>query len=108
MLVLTRKVGEEIVIADHIRISVVEVAAGRVKIGIVAPRSVSIDRAEIHQKKTAEQPVAVELPQLHNRIAEQLLGHDAPRIAAADSVAPARFENRLKLAAARRLPKKPR
>ena len=107
MLVLTRKIGEEIVIDGRIRISVVEVASGRVKIGIVAPRSVSIDRAEIHEKKTSEKSDCVEVPQLHNRIAEQLLGTDAPRIAAPDSVAPAQFANRLKLAA-HRLPKKPR
>jgi carbon storage regulator len=107
MLVLTRKIGEEIVIDGHIRVSVVEVASGRVKIGIVAPRSVSIDRAEVHEKK-AEQPVAVEVPQLHNRIAEQLLGTDGPRVAAPDSLAPAQFENRLKKHVASRLPKKPR
>ena len=108
MLVLTRKIGEEIIIDGHIRVSIVEVASGRVKIGIVAPRSVSIDRAEIHEKKATELPDAVEVPQLHNRIAERLLGADAPRIAAPDSVAPAQFENRLKKHVASRLPKKPR
>ena len=107
MLVLTRKIGEEIVIDGHIRISIVDIVSGRVKVGIVAPRTVSIDRAEIHERKSVEAPVAVEVPQLHNRIAEQLLGHDSPRIGAADSVAPAQFESRLKLAS-RRLPKKPR
>ena len=108
MLVLTRKVGEEIVIAGHIRISIVDVASGRVKIGIVAPRSVTIDRAEIHEKKSTELPVPVEVPQLHNRIAGQLLAADSPRIVAADSVAPAQFANRLKKHVASRLPNKPR
>ena len=107
MLVLTRKVGEEIVIDGRIRISVVDIVSGRVKIGIVAPRTVSIDRAEIHEKKAAEESAGIEVTQIHNRIAEQLLGAESPRIAAPDSVAPAQFANRLKLAA-RRLPKKPR
>jgi carbon storage regulator CsrA len=71
MLVLTRKVGEEIVIGDNIRITVVEVGPGRVKIGIAAPRDVRIDRDEIRVKKEAE--CAVEVPVLHNRIAAQLV-----------------------------------
>jgi carbon storage regulator CsrA len=47
MLVLTRHVGEEIAIDRHIRISVVEVLGGVVKIGIAAPRSVRILRQEL-------------------------------------------------------------
>ena len=109
MLVLTRKIGEEIVIADNIRISIVDVGAGRVKIGIVAPRSVTVDRAEVHELKSIEShTVPAEVPQIHNRIAETLLGHDAPRITATDPVAPAQFENRLKKHHQARLPKKPR
>jgi carbon storage regulator len=70
MLVLTRKIGEEIIIGDNIRLTVVEVGPGRVKIGIAAPRDVKIDRNEIRAKKDAE---AVEEPTvLHNRIAAQL------------------------------------
>lgn len=53
MLVLTRKTNEQIVIGDNIRITVVEVAPGRVKIGITAPKSVTVDRAEIHEEKMA-------------------------------------------------------
>ena len=70
MLVLTRKVGEEIVIGENIRVTVVEVGPGRVKIGIAAPRDVKIDRDEIRAKKDAE---CVEVPTvIHNRIAAQL------------------------------------
>ena len=100
MLVLTRKIGEEIVIADNIRISIVDVGSGRVKIGIVAPRSVTIDRAEVHDSKHAEprsiEVGAVEVPDLHNRIAETLLAPDSPRVLApGDAVAPLKLENRL-------------
>jgi carbon storage regulator len=54
MLVLSRKAQEEIMIGDDIRITVVEVAPGRVKLGITAPRSVRVDRGEIHTRKQQE------------------------------------------------------
>ena len=54
MLVLTRKVGESIVIANDIRITVVSLGNGRVKIGIEAPKGVSVDRSEIHERKMLE------------------------------------------------------
>jgi len=46
MLVLTRKVGEQINIGDEIVVRVIEVNRGNVKIGIDAPASVSIYRQE--------------------------------------------------------------
>jgi carbon storage regulator len=51
MLVLSRKVGEEIVIGDVIRIKVVEIRGGKVRIGIAAPENVVVDRQEIHEKR---------------------------------------------------------
>ena len=47
MLVLSRKVGERIIIEPGIEISVVDVRAGRVRIGIAAPASVGIRRMEV-------------------------------------------------------------
>lgn len=47
MLVLSRRINEEIVIDNHIRIRVVQVAGGKVRIGIEAPRDVAIHRAEL-------------------------------------------------------------
>ncbi|MBA4065437.1 MAG: carbon storage regulator [Isosphaera sp.] len=55
MLVLTRKPGESIVIGNGIRITVVNVGPGRVKIGIEAPPSVRIDREEVHARIVQEQ-----------------------------------------------------
>jgi carbon storage regulator CsrA len=88
MLVLTRKPGEQIVIGNTIRITVVAVGHGRVKIGVEAPPDVSIDRQEVHARKQLEaaagppaegaepRPVVVdahaEAPALHNRIADRL------------------------------------
>ncbi len=50
MLVLTRKVGEQINIGDEIVVRVIEVNRGNVKIGIDAPTSVSIYRQEVYEK----------------------------------------------------------
>jgi len=50
MLVLTRRPGESIVIGDGIKLTVVSVGPGRVKIGIEAPASVKINREEIHTR----------------------------------------------------------
>jgi carbon storage regulator len=47
VLQLTRKPGETIVIGDNIRVSVIQIAGGAVRIGIDAPRDVSIYREEI-------------------------------------------------------------
>jgi len=47
MLVLTRRIGEEIVIGDNIRVQVVEVQRGRVRLGISAPDRVHILRGEL-------------------------------------------------------------
>ena len=52
MLVLTRKVGEEIVIGDNIHITVVAIKGEKVRIGISAPKEVIVDRQEIHEKRT--------------------------------------------------------
>ena len=50
MLVLTRRQSEAIIIANNIKITVVSVGPGRVKLGIEAPPDVRIDRQEIHDK----------------------------------------------------------
>jgi carbon storage regulator len=55
MLVLTRRPGESIVIGDGIKLTVVTVGPGRVKIGIEAPPHVRIDREEIHARIQQEQ-----------------------------------------------------
>jgi carbon storage regulator len=47
MLVLTRKVGETLVIGDGIRITVAAIPGGRVRLAIDAPPEVRVDREEI-------------------------------------------------------------
>lgn len=51
MLVLTRRPGEEIVIDNDIRITIVTLRGDRVRIGITAPPSIVVDRGEVHQRR---------------------------------------------------------
>ena len=51
MLVLSRRVGEEIVIANQVRVRILEVRGRRVRLGFAAPESVSVDREETHRKR---------------------------------------------------------
>jgi len=51
MLVLTRKLNQEIVIGDEIRITIVAVGGDQVKLGITAPRSVPVHRLEVYQER---------------------------------------------------------
>jgi carbon storage regulator len=69
MLVLSRCPGEEIVIDGGIRITVVEIRGGRVRLGITAPASVGIARHEVHERRaqflsthSASVPVPPPLP----------------------------------------------
>jgi len=50
MLVLTRKVGEKLLIGDDVVISIVEVNRGSVRIGVEAPHHVSVLRFEVYQR----------------------------------------------------------
>jgi carbon storage regulator len=50
MLVLTRRVGEEIVIDGHIRITITAVNRDRVRLGIEAPDNIRVDRREVHDR----------------------------------------------------------
>jgi carbon storage regulator len=51
MLILSRKVGETLVIGDNITVSVMSEKGGQIKLGINAPKHVSVDREEIFFKK---------------------------------------------------------
>lgn len=53
MLALTRKKGESIIIAGNIEIVVIGVQGEQVRLGIDAPRSITINRKEIHEQIVA-------------------------------------------------------
>lgn len=61
MLVLTRKKGQSIVISDNIEITILDVQGDQVRIGINAPRSVSIHRKEIFLEIQEENRKAAEV-----------------------------------------------
>ena len=50
MLVLTRKPNQAIVIGDNVRVVIVSVDRDQVRLGIEAPREVSVHRAEIYEE----------------------------------------------------------
>jgi len=54
MLVLSRKADEEIIIGGAIRVRVLEIRRGRVRIGVSAPRKTEIRRAELTPTNTAD------------------------------------------------------
>jgi carbon storage regulator len=53
MLVLTRKLGEEIVINGDIIVTVVAVQGDKVRLGVTAPRCIGVDRREVHERRCA-------------------------------------------------------
>jgi len=55
MLILTRRIGESIIIGDNIVINVLGVRGLQVRLGIDAPRDVSVHREEIYQRIVEEQ-----------------------------------------------------
>ncbi len=58
MLVLTRKLGEVIKIGDKIKVVVVSVEGGSVKLGIEAPDEIPVHREEVYEKIASENRVA--------------------------------------------------
>ncbi len=50
MLILTRKIGEGIILGDDIRISIMEIRGKQIRIGIEAPSDVVVLREEIYQR----------------------------------------------------------
>jgi carbon storage regulator len=56
MLVLTRRLGEKLVIAGAIHVRVIAEHGDRVRLGVMAPDGVRVDRLEVHERRTAASP----------------------------------------------------
>ncbi len=54
MLILTRRVGESIIVGEDVEIRVISVQGSQVRLGIDAPPEVRVDRLEIRQRKDKE------------------------------------------------------
>ena len=64
MLILTRRVGETLMIGDSVTVTVLGVKGNQVRVGITAPKDVSVHREEIFQRilrVDAEQPESAEV-----------------------------------------------
>lgn len=56
MLILTRKTGESLFVGDDVEITVLSVRGNQVKLGVNAPKEISVHRQEIYQRiKKAEE-----------------------------------------------------
>ncbi|QBQ62773.1 carbon storage regulator CsrA [Actinobacillus indolicus] len=60
MLILTRKIGESLLIGDDVEITVLSIRGSQVKLGVKAPKEISVHREEIYQriKALAEEPLS--------------------------------------------------
>jgi carbon storage regulator len=64
MLILTRRVGESVIIGDDVDITVLGVKGNQVRIGVKAPRDVAVHREEIYQRICQEQQNGAVLPKV--------------------------------------------
>jgi carbon storage regulator len=54
MLVLSRHCGQQIVIADDVVITVVAIEGNKIRLGIEAPKSIRVDRKEVHDRRVSK------------------------------------------------------
>lgn len=56
MLILTRRVGESLMIGDEVSVTILGVKGNQVRIGINAPKDVAVHREEIYQRIHHDEP----------------------------------------------------
>jgi len=68
MLILSRKIGEKVMIGEEISVSIIEIRGDQVRIGVDAPKTVKVFRQEVFNAIMAENKAAAQstsvLPQL--------------------------------------------
>jgi len=60
MLILTRRVGETLMIGDEVTVTVLGVKGNQVRIGVNAPRDVAVHREEIYERIKREQAAGIQ------------------------------------------------
>lgn len=78
MLILTRKIGESIVIGDDIIVKVVETGKNSIRIGIDAPREISVLRQEVFEAIQRENILSSQQDKLDITNAAKLIGKQEP------------------------------
>ncbi|GAB4359746.1 MAG: carbon storage regulator CsrA [Methylohalobius sp. ZOD2] len=63
MLILTRRVGETLIIGDDVTVTVLGVKGNQVRIGVNAPKDVSVHREEIYERIKREKEVGFQQPE---------------------------------------------
>jgi len=58
MLILTRRVGESLMIGDKVTVTVLGVSGNQVRVGVNAPKSVEVHREEVYERVQAERNTA--------------------------------------------------
>jgi carbon storage regulator len=72
MLILTRKSGETIRIGDNIAISVIDIRGNQVRLGITAPRNVSVHRQEVYEQIEEQNTQAAQVQALDKALVQDL------------------------------------
>lgn len=79
MLVLTRRVGESLVIGNEVTVTVLEVRGDQVRIGVDAPRSIQVHREEVYRELEAENASATAAADRTKRLVARLPQNAANR-----------------------------
>ena len=68
MLILTRRVGETVMIGDDVTITVLGVKGNQVRVGINAPKSIAVHREEIYERIKREHAIDQAMPGKQSRV----------------------------------------
>ena len=66
MLILTRRVGETVMIGEEVSVTILGVKGNQVRVGINAPKNVAVHREEIFERIKSEDPDAFEPERLQS------------------------------------------